>query len=62
MRRSHERRYKGGVSGQNVFYHVSVDIREPESASLVQVSESLVIDAEQVKNGRLQIMNVDGAG
>src|SRR5260221_8292244 len=40
---------------------MAVHVREAETAALVQIRESFVIDAEEVQDSRLQIVNVDGS-
>ena len=51
----------GQALTKNVFYHMPMNICQPESAALIQEHEPFVIDAEQVENCRLQIVNVDGS-
>src|SRR5688572_1749989 len=43
-------------------YHITVDIRQAEPAALEFVSQFLVVDAELVEKGGLQIVHVDGVG
>src|SRR5207245_7905074 len=38
---------------------MAVHVRQAETAALVQIRESFVIDAEEMQDGRLQIVNVD---
>src|SRR5213593_782271 len=39
--------------------HVAVDIRESEIAAIVAIGELFVIEAEQVQDGGVQVMNMD---
>ena len=41
-------------------YHVSVNVREAESTSLVFEGQSLVVDSQEMEHGRLQVMDMDG--
>src|SRR5437762_1743425 len=50
---------KFGGSCQNILYHMAVHVREAETAALVQIRESFVIDAEEMQDSRLQIVNVN---
>src|SRR5438093_8318862 len=38
---------------------MAIHVREAETAALVQIRESFVIDAEEMQDSRLQIVNVD---
>ena len=46
-------------SRQNFLHHISANIRQSEIATLEMVGQLRVIEAKQVKNGRVQIMHVD---
>src|SRR3954466_2196112 len=50
------------ILGQNCLHHVAGDIREPVVAPGVAIRELLVIDAEQMKNRRVQIVHVNLVG
>ena len=41
------------------FTHVAVDVGQAEVASLVAVSQLLVIDSEEVQTGRVEIVDVN---
>ena len=45
--------------GDDWFHDMSVDIGQPEVASLVFEGQSFVVDTQQVKNGRMEIMYVN---
>src|ERR1044071_71138 len=49
-------------SGQNIFHDVTIHVGEPEPATLVQIRQPFVIDAKQMEDGCLQIVNVDSSG
>ena len=49
------------VSGNDVFDYLAFYIGEPELAALEQVSQLLVVDPQQVQDGRLQIVHVDAS-
>src|SRR5262245_36622767 len=44
---------------QDAFHYVAVDVGEPVVAAGVAVGEALVIDAHQMKDGGVQVVNVD---
>ena len=44
---------------QNALHNLSLDVSQPKVAALVAKCEPLVIDAEQVQHGSVQIMHVD---
>ena len=44
---------------ENVFHDFSMDIREAEVAALETIGQLLVIEAEQVHDRRLQVVDVD---
>lgn len=46
-------------SGENVGHHIAVHVRQTEVASLVTIRQFLVIESQQVEDGRVQIMNVN---
>jgi hypothetical protein len=48
------------LSGQQVFDDVSVDVGEAEIAALMGVSKALVVEAETVKDGGLEVVDVNG--
>src|SRR5262245_13564886 len=47
------------TSGQDIFYNVSMDVRQPEIAALKTISEFFMIEPQQVHDGGLKIMDVD---
>ena len=48
-------------SAEDVLHHVRrLDARKPKIESLEAVGEALVVDAEQVHHGSVQIADVDG--
>ena len=49
-------------SGEDVFDYVAMYIGEAEIAALKTVGEALVVNAEKVQDGGLQVVNVDFAG
>ena len=49
------------MSGDEIFHDVSVNIGEPEIASIVAIGQLLVIETEQRQNGRVQIVNMNFA-
>ena len=48
----------GSSSGQQALQDLSVDVGESVVPSLKSVGESLVVDAQQVKNGRVEVVDV----
>ena len=46
-------------SGHNPLRHFSSDIGQTEITTLEMIRQSLVIETEQVKDGRLEIMDMD---
>ena len=48
----------GFVSAQHVFHYAPVDVGEAVVAALVRERQALVVDAELVHDGGLQIVNV----
>src|SRR5438445_11845486 len=44
-------------SGQNAVHHLTVHVRQPALDTVVVVRQPLVVQAEQVKNGRVEIVN-----
>lgn len=47
-------------SGQDTFYDLAVDVRETELPSLIAEGQLLMVDSEQVKDGGVEVVNVDG--
>src|SRR5690606_37343696 len=47
-------------SRQNVMHDRAMDVGESEVAALVTVGELLVVDAEAVEDGGVEIVHVDG--
>ncbi len=56
---SHHERFG---SGKDIFHHVAVHVGQPIVAALVLERELRVVDAEQVQDRGLQVVDVDGAG
>ena len=50
----------GQVLGQHVLDDVSVHVGQAEVATLESVREALVVDAEQVQDRRLKVVDVHG--
>src|SRR2546428_793223 len=46
-------------SGENVFHHTPMHVGEPEIAASVAVCETFVIDAQEVQNGRVEIVHMN---
>ena len=46
-------------SADDLSHHVPVNVSQPEVAATVVVSQALVIDAHQVQDRRMQVVNVD---
>ena len=44
---------------QNLLHHIAMHIRQPEVAALEAVGQPGVLQAEQVQDGRLQVVDVD---
>lgn len=49
----------GSSSGQQALQDLSVDVGESVVPSLKSVGESFVVDAQQVKNGRVEVVDVN---
>src|SRR5690606_28029516 len=47
-------------SGHDLFYHMPMHIGEPEIATGMAVGEALVIEAEQMQDGGMEIVDVHG--
>ena len=47
-------------SRQHAFDHAAVDIGQPEVAARVAEGEAFVVEAEEVEDGRLQVVDMDG--
>ena len=47
-------------SGQDFFHDMSVDVGQAEVSAGVVEGELFVVQAQQVQNGGLQVVNVDG--
>ncbi len=47
------------VSGQNLFHHVAMDVRQAEIAALEPIGQPLVIDPEAVQQRGVEIVNMD---
>ena len=46
-------------SGQHRLDNLACDIRQPKIAAIVAIGQSFVIDAEQVQDGRVQVVDAD---
>ena len=51
----------GLPSRHDLFHHVALHIGQPQVAAAVAVGQLLVIEAEQVQDGRVQVVDVDPA-
>src|SRR5204862_8215008 len=49
----------GATSGENLFHDLAVHVGEPEVAALILERQLRMLDAQQVKDRRLEIMDVD---
>ncbi len=49
-------------SRQQLVHNMPMHVGEPEAAALVLEGELRVVDAQQVQDGGLQVVDVDGAG
>ena len=47
------------MSGQNVFYDISVHVGEAEVAAAVAVGELFVIEAQEVEHGGVEVVNMN---
>ena len=47
-------------SGQEILHDVSGDIRQPEITARVTESQCLMIESEQVQNGGVEVVDVNG--
>src|SRR5207247_808732 len=45
-------------SRQNFLHHTTINVRQPKVATGISIGELLVVEAEQVQNGRVQIVDV----
>src|SRR5262249_50964623 len=50
---------EGSVSSQDLFHHMSMHVRQPIIPPLEPERQFLVVEAEQVQDRRLQVVNVD---
>src|SRR5690349_10213884 len=46
-------------SGEEAFHEAAVDVREAEAPPLEAEGQALVVDAEEVEEGRLEVVDVD---
>src|SRR4051794_24700708 len=53
------RRQRSHESGEEVFDHLAVNVGEAEVTALKAVGELLVVEAQQMEDGGLQIVDVD---
>src|SRR5205809_7618976 len=49
----------GRPSRQEFLHHLAVNVSQPEVASRVVVGEALVVEAEQVQEGGVQVVNMN---
>ena len=49
----------GGWSGEDFSYHSAVHVRESEVATLEAIGELLMVEAEKVEEGGVQVVDVD---
>ena len=49
----------GCFLGQNTADHVAVDVGEPARCAVVVIGEPFVVEAEQVEDRRVEVVNVD---
>ena len=54
------RYWPSGPSGQDIFDDVAVNIGQSEVAALKAVGQARVIEAEQVQQRRIEVMDVHG--
>src|SRR5690349_8572334 len=47
------------TSSQNLAHHVPLDVRQPVVAPVVAEGEALVIQAQEVKDGRVEVVDVN---
>ena len=52
----------GRRSREHAFHHLPVDIGQPEVAAIVTIGELFVIEAEQVQDRRVQVVEVEISG
>src|SRR5438045_662441 len=45
---------------QQLLHHLAADVRQPEIAAQIAISQPRVVQAKAVKNSGLQVVNVDG--
>ena len=48
------------LSSENILYHPSVHISEAELSSLIAEGKTLMINAQLMEDGRIEIVNVNG--
>ena len=53
--------FDGRLSADNLFHDAAADVGQPEPAALEEVRQLLVVDAEQVQDRRLQVVDMDAA-
>src|SRR5215467_1419155 len=51
--------FVGAVLSHNILYQMAIDIGEAKAAALIEIIEFLVIDAEEVEDGGLEIVDMD---
>ena len=50
------------VSGEDALHHMTMNVGETEVSSLVLEGQSLMIDAEEMKQGGVEVVYVDRVG
>ena len=50
---------RGIESRENVMYHVSADVRQAKVATAVSIRELFVIEAEEMQDGGMEVVDVD---
>tara|TARA_B100000579_G_scaffold405702_1_gene391542 strand:- start:34 stop:363 length:330 start_codon:yes stop_codon:yes gene_type:complete len=48
------------LSSENILYHSSVHISEAELSSLIAKGKTLMVNAQLMEDGRIEIVNVNG--
>ena len=54
-------RWSIAASGEDGFYDLAVDVGETEVAALVVEGQALVVDAEEVEQGGVEVVDVNAA-
>src|SRR5205814_8009346 len=51
--------FAGAPSGDDVAHHFAVHVGQPEVAAAITVGELFVIEAQEIENGGVQVVDVD---